>query len=249
MALYFYCTIFSNNRWHFERQVFSFRFFFFFFFQVFNMPLCLACVRHGWLTADPNKVLFSSGVRDRWKTGYPRVRWKQKRCFSILQCKRKECFSEVRKSFQHGSCERMRRWTQAQQWMVTGVCEHRDWAGWLVWGHDPALSSYCALDLFHRLTWVFLDLEQPLGRTGDRSAVKWENLVKVETKTWLQHSRRCLTIYSKSQWWEASNGRLQVLSHLFCKASQHLLYGLAPIFKQTLMLPFKRLFFIWWLYL
>lgn len=36
-------------------------------------------------------------------------------------------------------CERMRRWRQAQQWMVTGVCGHRDWAGWgwlLVGGHD-----------------------------------------------------------------------------------------------------------------
>lgn len=52
-------------------------------------------------------------------------------------------------------------------------CVRAQGLGWLlVGGHDPALLSYCALDLFHRLTWVFFDLEQPLGMTGDRSAVK-----------------------------------------------------------------------------
>lgn len=111
-------------------------------------------------------------------------------------------------------------WAQGLGWLGLVAC----WRSWLL--------SYCALDLFHRLTWVFFDLEQPLGMTGDRSAVKWENLVKVETKAWLQHSR--------------------VLGHLLCKASQHLLRGLAAIFKQTLVLPWwclPKTLMIWWLFL
>lgn len=95
--------------------------------------------------------------------------------FPSFSEKGKNVFQVKRSKNHFNFCERMRRWRQAQQWMVTGVCGHRDWAGWgwlLVGGHDPALLSYCALDLFHRLTWVFFDLEQPLGMTGDRSAVK-----------------------------------------------------------------------------
>lgn len=49
MALYLYCTIVSKNILRGKVSLSGFCI------QLVNMPLCLACVRHGWLAANLTK--------------------------------------------------------------------------------------------------------------------------------------------------------------------------------------------------
>ena len=125
--------------------------------------LGVGCVMIGWVLTLTN---YDSG-QELWPGEGPDVRSRRDFC-PVVKKERLGC-GEVRKSFQHWGGERVRRWDQAERWIVAGVWEHRDWTGGQVWIMIWCSQATVPLVCFtgqHQCFWTW---SGPLRATGAKT--------------------------------------------------------------------------------